>query len=165
MEFLCKISGGLICKFTVDLFCGTSLLDNPGAITNLTAHFPAGISVKALDHYEQLILDNRFGAFDYGSKANLQIYGQKTPPDFNLSNLSIPTALFVGSKDDLGDTTDVASLIQANAQNANLVFNQTFADFSHVTWLVGKEAAFNAWFPKFLSLLKGTAIQAHDFIV
>jgi len=154
VELLCKLTAGVICKFTVDLFCGTSSQDNPAAITNMTAHFPAGISVKGLDHYEQLILDNRFGNFNYGQKINLEIYGQKTPPDFDISNLSIPTALFMGKEDLLGDPADVAALLQDNVGNRKLVFNQTFEGFSHVTWMVGKDKAFNAWYPKMLALLQ-----------
>lgn len=152
-EIFCKLSFGKICSFTVDAVCGTSQLDNPAAITNMTAHFPAGISVKGLDHYEQLILDDRFGNFDYGTRVNLEVYGQKNPPNFDISNVSIPTALFTGSKDDLGDPLDVAKLVAANVDNPKLVFHQTFANFSHVTWLVGKEAAFNAWFPQLLKVI------------
>lgn len=37
--------------------------------------------------------------------------GQKTPPAYNLANVTVPTALYAGTKDDLADLTDVQTLI------------------------------------------------------
>merc|ERR1712070_31430 len=45
VQFLCKVTLGTICSFTVDIVAGRSKLDSSKAITNLTAHFPAGVSV------------------------------------------------------------------------------------------------------------------------
>ena len=49
---------GVICEITVDVICGRSSVDNSDAILNLAAHFPAGTSVKDLEHYEQLGFKN-----------------------------------------------------------------------------------------------------------
>ena len=46
---------GVLCEITVDVICGRSSVDNSDAITNLAGHFPAGTSVKDLEHYEQYI--------------------------------------------------------------------------------------------------------------
>jgi hypothetical protein len=48
------VTFGVICEITVDVICGRSSVDNGDAILNLAAHFPAGTSVKDLEHYEQL---------------------------------------------------------------------------------------------------------------
>merc|ERR1712107_423271 len=69
--------------------CGTSHLDTAGAITNLTAHFPAGTSVKSLNHYEQLILGNDFCDYDFGKDGNMEQYGQATPPPLLMSQRSV----------------------------------------------------------------------------
>jgi len=39
---------------------------------------------------------------------NKQIYGQTTPPAYNLQNIvDFPIAMFGGTEDELGDPTDV----------------------------------------------------------
>lgn len=152
-HFFCKITLGAICSITVDVICGTSNMDSPAAITNMTAHFPAGTSVKSLNHYEQLILKGGFREYDWGKKRNMEIYGNATPPAFDLSKITVPTALFVGSKDLLGDPRDAAALAKA-LPNATVVYNKEFQDFSHITWLVGKEEAIGQWFPDLKMLLQ-----------
>jgi lysosomal acid lipase/cholesteryl ester hydrolase len=46
-----------------------------------------------------------FKQYDYGSK-NQKIYGQKTPPFYNLSKITIPVHLYVGKYDKLADPED-----------------------------------------------------------
>ena len=71
-------------------------------------HFPAGASVQSLIHYAQMIKEKGFFLYDWGSKdANQKKYGQDTPPEVNLKMIkSLPTAMFVGTADDLGDKSD-----------------------------------------------------------
>jgi surfactin synthase thioesterase subunit len=48
--------------------------------------------------------------FDYGTKNNLLIYQQETPPKYevdNLKTLKIPIYLFVGQKDVICDEIDI----------------------------------------------------------
>lgn len=44
------------------------------------------------------ILDE-FRQFDYGKAQNLKKYGTETPPDYNLTHISCPTALYYGRND------------------------------------------------------------------
>ena len=45
--------------------------------------------------------------YDWGSKATNQAkYGQDKPPIVDISQIKIPSAMFVGNVDDLGDPTD-----------------------------------------------------------
>lgn len=75
-NILCKLTLGSICEISVDLICGDSSMDTAAAITNLTAHFPAGTSVHAFHHYAQLIQNKGFKDFDYGKKGNLKKYAR-----------------------------------------------------------------------------------------
>jgi len=152
-QFLCKVTLGLICKVTVDLVVGRSDLDVSKAITNFTAHFPAGVSVKAMNHYAQLIDSGNFRDYDYGHWGNLREYGQDTPPVFDMQKATIPTALFVGSKDDLGDVKDNI-ILESHLPASTLVYSKVFEDFSHVTFFAGTEDAFAAWFPDMQLLLQ-----------
>merc|ERR1712150_359871 len=150
---LCKITLGALCKITVDLIAGASPLDTASAITNLTAHFPAGTSVKSLNHYEQLIVSHDFRDYDYGETNNLRIYNQTTPPVFDLSRVAVPTALFIGSDDTMADIKDVDRLARHLLGNPAYVFHKEFHQFSHMTWYTGTEEAFGEYFPKVLMLL------------
>ena len=71
-------------------------------------HFPAGASVKSFVHYGQIVKTGEFKMYDYGSeKANFEQYHQDTPPMIDLTKITeVPTAMFVGTVDDLGDVTD-----------------------------------------------------------
>lgn len=157
---LCKLTAGVVCEITVDLICGTSHLDTAGAITNLTAHFPAGTSVKSLNHYEQLILGNDFCDYDFGKDGNMEQYGQATPPSFDVSKISVPTALFVGGQDTMADHKDVGTLTLHIQFNPALIYHQEFPDFSHVTWFTGTDSAFKTWYPIMSRLL-----QQHNGVV
>jgi len=167
-HFLCTATFGLLCEITVATVGGVSKEDTPAAITNFSAHFPAGTSVKAVEHYAQFAVNGKFQDFDYGCNflvcENMKVYGQKTPPAFDLSKARVPTALFVGGNDALGDTTDAARLAK-ELPNSTVVFNEVFPDYSHATWLVGTPSSFHAWFPKLTSLLSKYNPLAFDIVV
>jgi len=152
-DFLCSATAGLICKISVDVTCGISDEDTYAAITNMSAHYPAGTSVKSLNHYEQLMNSGKFCDYDYGTKGNEKHYGWDSPQDFDLSEAKVPTALFIGSHDDLGDTVD-AKRAQEELPNSTLVYSRVFVDYSHVTWMIGSWAAFQAWFSDVQTLLQ-----------
>eukprot|EP00927_Polykrikos_kofoidii_P027643 TRINITY_DN24246_c0_g1_i1.p1 TRINITY_DN24246_c0_g1~~TRINITY_DN24246_c0_g1_i1.p1 ORF type:complete len:392 (-),score=55.21 TRINITY_DN24246_c0_g1_i1:127-1302(-) len=151
-HLLCTATKGIICSISVDVVCGDSQEDTSGAITNISAHFPAGTSVKALDHYEQLIKSGKFQDYDYGHPGNNEMYGSDSPQVFTLSAVKVPTALFVGDEDDLGDVSD-AKQLELELPKSTTVFSQTFPGYSHITWIAGTWASFQAWFPQFKSLL------------
>eukprot|EP00913_Durusdinium_trenchii_P034408 g32189.t1 len=155
-SLLCKVTLGVICDITVDVICGRSQKDSSDAILNLAAHFPAGTSIKDLgsaterllcgsgshflqdlDHYEQFIDYEHFGRFDYGTMGNLEHYGLELPPEYSLSELEIPTALFCGSKDTLAGPKDVERLKMDLKGNKHVVFSKEYEDYSHLTWMVG----------------------------
>ena len=61
----------------------------------------------SLTHYAQMITNDNFAYFDYGEEENMKKYGQKTPPNIDLGKIkNIPTALFIGNYDELGDVKD-----------------------------------------------------------
>jgi len=149
-SWLCKMTLGILCDVTVDAICGRSQLDSSEMILNLAAHFPAGTSVKDLDHYEQFIDREHFGRFDYGKARNLKEYGSEEAPLYNLSKLEMATALFRGSKDTLAGPKDVARLLMDLRDNKHVVFSKEYTDYSHLTWMVGLE---DEWINDMISLL------------
>ncbi|CAG5013310.1 unnamed protein product [Parnassius apollo] len=91
-----------------DTFCRTllSMIDSPhpGSIETQTLrvlfdHFPAGTSVKNLVWYSQSLNVDDFQHFDYGTRANMELYGSLKPPSFNLSATTTPTVVISGKND------------------------------------------------------------------
>ena len=74
--------------------------------SNYFARFPSGTSIKNLRHFKQILKADNFLKFDYGEKQNLELYGTKTPPLYNMSKVEYPVHLFVGNLDRLITLTD-----------------------------------------------------------
>ena len=152
----CTVTLGALCKISVDTVCGVSALDDSDMIKNLAAHFPAGTSTKDFVHFAQYIKNASFARFDYGKEGNLAKYGQATAPLFDLTAFPpIPTALFHGTQDALVAAEDLAlgQSQLAKAAGSPVVFDRAYEGLSHVSWFVGKPAAFG-WFADLAALLK-----------
>jgi len=150
-QYFCKASNGTVCSISVDAVCGTSHLDDEDAVTNLTAHFPAGTSVKDLNHYAQFIQTGLMRRYDYGRLGNLEHYFHFEPPTYNLKEIKVNTALFMGSHDALADPDDMKQLLAELNGTSSVVFQKEYTNYSHVTWLVGKSWE---WFGDLSKLLK-----------
>lgn len=73
-------------------------------INNLFIQFGSETSVKSLEHYTQSFFNNgKFRQFDYGISRNLELYGNKNPPDYPLENITAPIYLIHSSADILND--------------------------------------------------------------
>lgn len=150
-NFVCKMTGGTLCKLGVDLVCGSSSNDTDPAIINISAHFPSGTSARNLNHYAQLVLSGEFEEFDYGAD-NLRVYGQKTPPRISFGGAELPVALFAGTNDDIADPEDVKRI--ASELSHTLAYYRVFPGYSHITWGAGDRASFREWFPQLQGLLQ-----------
>lgn len=65
----------------------------------ILSHLPSGILIKTVLHYGQEIKSRKFCAYDYGPEKNMQIYNATVPPDYDLSQITVPIALFHGGND------------------------------------------------------------------
>ena len=101
-------------------------------------HFPAGASMQSIYHYAQIINSNSFPLFDWGAKINQQKYGQATPPQIELGNIQTPTAMFVGSVDELGDPADAR---WARDQIKSLAHYEEIQG-GHLTFMVGNDMSY-----------------------
>ena len=57
--------------------------------------FPAGTSAKTIVHFAQMIVQDRFQAFDWGSEGNIQRYNTSQPPQVNLNKVKPAQAIYV----------------------------------------------------------------------
>lgn len=139
---LCKLlpSG---CNFFLELLCGPSKNLNESRIDVYVSETPAGTSVMNMEHWAQQVKADNVQMYDYGcgllSCENEKHYGQKTPPVYDLSKLAVPTALFAGSDDYLGNPTDVQHLIDV-LPASTVVHSEEVPSFAHLDFTWGEDA-------------------------
>ncbi|XP_062234437.1 gastric triacylglycerol lipase [Platichthys flesus] len=115
-----------------------------------TTHCPAGTSVQNMVHWAQHIHGGKLTAFDFGAEGNVRHYNQSTPPQYNVQDMKVPTALFSGGQDTLADPKDVAVLL---TQVSNLIYHQHIEHWEHLDFIWGLDAP-EQMFPSILKLLQ-----------
>ena len=68
----------------------------------IMGHTPAGSSTRNLVHYAQGVNSGKFRMYNHGKKDNLAHYGQEEPPEYDLSKITAPIALYWSANDWLG---------------------------------------------------------------
>lgn len=90
-------------------------IDNNSRAGDKFAHDPSGAGWRNLIHYAQIIKSKQFQRYDFGESANLEKYGQNSPPLYDLSKIEVPIGIFHGSLDALSDTTDDKWLLSSES--------------------------------------------------
>ncbi|KAF2889161.1 hypothetical protein ILUMI_17012, partial [Ignelater luminosus] len=72
--------------------------------------------------------------YDYGEKENLRKYGQPNSPEYNLTKITAPVALYYGANDLFCVPEDVG---KTSSMMQNVVVNKRIPDFNHVDILWG----------------------------
>lgn len=119
---------GKLCKVDrVTCLAGLTLIsemnntvNNVNRLPVIMAHFPSGSSTKNFLHFQQFVRKEEFNNFDYGKK-NEAVYGQKTPPLYDLSKVTFPVHLYVGKYDRLADVEDSNRLFKELTNSPNKV--------------------------------------------
>ncbi|XP_077534433.1 gastric triacylglycerol lipase-like [Haemaphysalis longicornis] len=102
----------------------------------IISHLPAGTSVKNMVHFAQLIQQKRFQKFDYGPRKNWIIYGQRRPPEYDLSRVVAPVALFYSLNDWFCNLKDIRLLIW-RLPNIVLKYRVPDRKFTHLDFTLG----------------------------
>jgi len=85
---------------------------NKTSLPVILSHTPAGASVRSLVHYAQGVNSGLFRQYNFDKAKNLELYGQETPPLYDVSKITAPVALFWGQNDWLGQPSDVYRLAE-----------------------------------------------------
>jgi len=140
------------CEDFLFLIVGSSNNLNQTRIPVYISETPAGTSVKNMAHWAQMVRANLFEMYDYGSaSANMAIYGQSTPPQYDLTKVSVPCALYHGGTDILADPTDVNVLLQTLPM---IVRSSYQPQFAHLDYTWGYDNATQAVYMDILQLVK-----------
>ncbi len=115
-------------------------------------HYPSGSSLKATNHFIQLFRSDTFSQYDYGIEANLHIYKDSKPTEYNLEKVEgVDIGLFTGVEDKLATIRDVRWLKEKLNVNKNVVEYKEYPKMGHITFLVPLEMK---WFDDVLALIK-----------
>lgn len=117
--------------------------DNTERFPVILAHEPGGTSVHNMKHWSQMVdlPEYRVQKFNYGDIENLRVYGQISPPVYNLTNIVVPTALFIGEDDRLADETDAHWLL-TQLRPETVVYVDDTLKFGHLTFVWGKDMSY-----------------------
>ncbi|KAF2888027.1 hypothetical protein ILUMI_18146, partial [Ignelater luminosus] len=123
-----------VCASIIYTAVGYSNQFNKSMIPVILSNTPAGSSYKHWRHVIQVYLSGKVPKYNYGEEENLRKYGQKNPPEYNLTKITAPVALYYGVNDLLCAQEDVdktAFMMQ------NVVVNKRIPGFNHVDILWG----------------------------
>ncbi|XP_070157111.1 lipase 3-like [Polyergus mexicanus] len=142
------------CARFIFLICG----DDPeqfdyALLPVILSHDPAGSSTKTFLHYLQAFQTNKFRQYDYGRKRNLLMYNSTEPPDYDLTNITVPIALFYGANDWLVNISEVQKLSRL-LPNVMDMYEVPWPKFNHVDFVWAKDAP-KLVYKRILKLIKG----------
>jgi len=133
----CSSTLEVLCENILFVLCGYDMEElNATRLDVYTSHTPAGTSTWAMIHYAQEIDVGRFRHCDWGAAENYDRYGQDTPPDYDVSLVTVPTALFWGQNDLLADPQDV-EILSYSLPNLIGSYQTGNADWAHMDFLWG----------------------------
>ncbi|XP_031783511.1 lipase member K-like isoform X2 [Nasonia vitripennis] len=105
----------------------------------ILSHTPAGTSFKTILHFAQGIESRRFLHYDYGAERNAAIYGSAEPPEYDLSKIDVPVALFWAENDFLAQPRDVLRLYDRLPRKIDMQRIDN-PNFNHLDFLWGRDA-------------------------
>ncbi|XP_054922907.1 lysosomal acid lipase/cholesteryl ester hydrolase-like [Dermacentor andersoni] len=159
LRLLCGSVAKPVCTFLGDR------LNNLGSrYINLTrttvylCHIPAGTSTKNVIHFGQLVGSKRPQKFDYGSSKNLEVYGQRKPPEYNLSRVTTDVGIFWSEGDQFVTPREVGELRAALGARVKREWYIGDPFFTHLHFFIGL-ASKKYLFKNLLDFLAGYPIE------
>jgi hypothetical protein len=114
-----------------------------------SAHI-GGASVQDLAHFAQVAASKNFPMYDYGSsQENMAHYNQTTPPLYDMTKVTVPTALFYGDHDGYADPADVMRLSNVLP---NVVYSLETPAWEHMDFVWGMDA-YKLVYPSVLQIM------------
>ncbi|XP_012941443.1 gastric triacylglycerol lipase [Aplysia californica] len=102
-------------------------------------HSPAGASVKDIVHFAQIYREKKFLMYDFGSPSeNMKHYNQTSPPEYVVTNITVPVLAFTGTDDWLSDPEDASALLNSLPDVISWV---VLDGWNHLDFVWGENAA------------------------
>ncbi|XP_029176589.1 lipase 1-like [Nylanderia fulva] len=100
---------------------------------------PAGTSAKTILHFIQTNQSSKFRRYNYGREKNLLLYNSPEPPEYNLTNITLPIALFYAPGDLLIKSVNIKRLYRI-LPNVIDLYEVPWPNFNHVDFIWAKDA-------------------------
>jgi len=140
---LCADLPSWACNDILFLVAGPTHHTNASRIPVYISETPAGTSTYNMVHWAQLVHTGKFQKYDFGcglfTCENKKHYGQKTPPQYSVSNFTVPVSLYYGSNDYLADPKDVQILIAGLPDNI-LTKSKEIEGYAHLDFVWAQDA-------------------------
>jgi len=124
------------CANMLFLICGfDSQQFNASLLPVIASNSPAGSSIKQFLHFAQSTAYGFFRRWDHHDEIkNIEAYGQPVPPDYDLTLVTAPIAIYYGANDWLVSIEDVQRII---VQVPNLVYEElnSYEKFNHLDFM------------------------------
>nr|XP_014682718.2 gastric triacylglycerol lipase-like isoform X1 [Equus asinus] len=129
----------LLCTNALFIFCGFNYKNlNISHLDVYLSHNPAGTSVQNILHWTQAAKSGKFQGFDWGRPVqNMMHYNQPTPPNYNLTDMRVPLAVWSGGNDRLADPQDVDLLLP---KLSNLTYHKKIPSYNHLDFIWATDA-------------------------
>ncbi|GAB1867622.1 Lipase [Camponotus japonicus] len=148
------ISLGEVCSnFTFMIWGDDREQFNNTLLPVILNHFPTRTSTKTLLHYAEIFKSGKFRKYNYGRAKNLLIYNSTKPPNYDLSNITVPIALFYADNDWLISTEDVKRLYHS-LPNVVDMYEVPWSKFNHLDYLWAKDAS-KLVYDRILKIMRG----------
>ena len=140
---VCRVLN-FLCKDGIEVIADSDTsIDNYERMDVVLGHFPAGTSLRNLNHWSQIVVDGTFRKYDFGTpELNMKNYNSTTPPHYDLSKVDVPVSLFVGTEDKLGDYIDNRRL-RDELVNVPYKFYKEYSK-GHITFVWGRDMSYLA---------------------
>ncbi|XP_017784823.1 PREDICTED: lysosomal acid lipase/cholesteryl ester hydrolase-like, partial [Nicrophorus vespilloides] len=147
MSFLCHNNvADPICIFVIELSVGSEKSMNKTATNPFFQHLVEGISYKNFQHLAQIYFsDGKLRKFDFGINENIRIYGKAIPPDYEINQVRVPTAIYYAYYDWLNSREDIAIVVKElpNIVDDYLIPQKVFNHFDFLWARNIKELLYN----------------------
>ncbi|GLH01895.1 Lipase 3, partial [Gryllus bimaculatus] len=101
----------------------------------ILSHFPGGASTKQILHYAQEVVSGQFRQWDYGVISNTYFYGSSKPPNYNLTRVTAPVAIFYSDNDWLSNIIDVKRLQALLTRSVVRMIKVPWNKFNHLDYM------------------------------
>nr|GEX24115.1 triacylglycerol lipase 2-like [Tanacetum cinerariifolium] len=133
------------CYNLMNSLTGKNCCLNASTVDEFLRNEPQSTSTKNLVHLAQTVRDGFLAKYDYGNPAfNMEHYGERKPPIYNLSNIpnDFPLFLSYGGQDALSDPKDVATLLDdLKLHDEGKLSVQYIKDFAHADFIMAQCSA------------------------
>ncbi|CAD5223259.1 unnamed protein product [Bursaphelenchus okinawaensis] len=113
-----------------------------------TSQVPAGTSIQNVIHWAQMVRSGVLKQYEFLTQhENVQHYGSKDPPMYNLNEDNALVHLFWSDFDQLADKKDIEEFLIPSLRKEYVVENVPIKNYNHMDFVFGMNATQDIYYP------------------